>query len=117
MGNIAASLFGFALLVAGEVAAIPFEDRAGGGLARLEGVKPQSRRVGIAAGCARAEDSLARLSQVARAGADDHGHVAVLRRPQAEHAQVSVDPALSHGNSRRKTQVACRPFAQACPSL
>ena len=41
----------------------------------------------------------------------------VLRRPQAEHSQVGIDPALSDGNPRGQPQVAGRPFAQACPSL
>ena len=95
-------LFGFALLVAGEVAAIPVEDRAGGGLAGLEGVEAQGGRVGITAGGPRAKDSLARLGEVAGARADDHGDVAVLCRPQAEHAQVGVDPSLGDRNSRRQ---------------
>ena len=113
--DVDASLLGLALLVAGEVAAIPVEDRAGGGLAGLEGVEPLDGRVGIAAGGPRAEDSLARLGEVAGARADDHGHVAVLRRPQAEHPQVGVDPSLGDGNARAQAQVAGRSFAQSVP--
>ena len=90
------------------MAAIPVEDRAGGGLAGFERVQSQSGRVGIAAGRSRAEDSLARLGEVARAGADDHGHVAILRRPQTEHSQVGVDSSLSDRNPRGQPQVAGR---------
>ena len=103
---------GLGLLGPGEVAAIPVENRAGRGLAGFERVQPLDGRVGIAAGCPRAEDALARLGEMARARADDHRHVAVPRRPQAEHAEVGVDPPLRDGNPSSQSQFARRPAAQ-----
>ena len=55
--DVDASPLGLVLLGAGEVAAVPVEDRAGGGLAGLERVEPLDGRVGITAGRPRAEDA------------------------------------------------------------
>ncbi len=94
--DVHAAAVGLGLLAGGEVAAVPVEDRAGGGLARLDRVQPLDRRVGVAPGGARAEDPRARLRQVAGARPDDHRDVAVAGGPHAEHAEIGVDPPLRH---------------------
>ncbi len=101
--------FGFGLLSAGEVAAVPVEDGAGGRLAGLDGVESLDGGIGIASRRTRAEDALARLGQVAGARSDDHRHVPGAGGPQAEHAEVRVDSSLGHGSAGVESQIeGCR---------
>ena len=94
--DVHAAAIGLDLLGAGEVAAIPVEDRPGGGLPGLDRVQPLDGRIGVAAGRPGAEDPRLRLREVAGARADDHRDVSRPGRPHAEHPEIGVDPPLRH---------------------
>ncbi len=94
------SAIGFNLLAPGKMSAIPVEDRTGCSLTGLDRMESLDRRIGKTTRRPGAKHPFAALGEMARARADDHRHIAIARRAQAEHAKVRVDSTLGDGRAR-----------------